>query len=199
MKLPTLKRNNKYFWLYLVLGVVLVLFSIILIPLWKNVEWAPWRFWSETIVNLIVAVFLSLYLFGFLLKKVTRTKGQTLKILTIIEFIILALIDLYLILGQFIPELNIIPINGGACAVTGLALWVRGIVEIFRAYFYRNNTSEDYPIWWLCIAIGFVSIGMWMLVKPFISNVAITWIFAVVFFVIGLASFAYGIYAKRKS
>ena len=195
MKLPELKKDNKLFWLYIVIGIVFILFGAILVPLWKNVEWAPWKNWSTTIVNLIIAVFLSIYLFGFLVKKITRTRGQTLKILTIIEFVLLLLVDLYLILGQWIPALNIIPVNG-ACAITGLALWIRGCVEVFRAYFYRKDTNENYPIWWLCIALGFVSIGMWMLVKPFISNETITWIFVCLFFVLGICSIAYGIYSK---
>ena len=195
MKLPELKKDNKLFWLYIVIGIVFILFGAILIPLWKNVDWAPWKNWSTTIVNLIIAVFLSIYLFGFLVKKITRTRGQTLKILTIIEFVLLLLVDLYLILGQWIPALNIIPANG-ACAITGLALWIRGCVEVFRAYFYRKDTNENYQIWWLCIALGFVSFGMWMLVKPFISNETITWIFVCLFFVLGICSIAYGIYSK---
>ena len=195
MKLPSLKKNNKLFWLYIVLGVVIILFAIILLPLWKRVDWAPWRNWSEVIVNLIIAVFLTLYLFGYLIKKIKRTHGQTLKILTVIEFVLLALIDVYLILGQWIPELNIIKVNG-ACAITGLALWIRGIVEIFRAYFHQKDSSDTYPIWWSCIAIGFVSLGMWMLVKPFITNEVITWIFSILFFIFGVLSIAYGIYSK---
>lgn len=97
MKLPELKKDNKLFWLYIVIGIVFILFGAILVPLWKNVEWAPWKNWSTTIVNLIIAVFLSIYLFGFLIRKITRTRGQTLKILTIIEFVLLLLVDLYLI------------------------------------------------------------------------------------------------------
>lgn len=43
MKLPKLKKDNKLFWLYIVIGIVFILFGAILVPLWKNVEWAPWK------------------------------------------------------------------------------------------------------------------------------------------------------------
>lgn len=195
MKLPEFKKNNSLFWLYIVVGSILCVFSILFAPFWAKVEWAPWKTWSTLIVNLIIAIFLSLYLFGFLIQKILHTRGQTLKILTIIEFVLLFLVDLYLILGQWIPALNIIKVNG-ACAITGLALWIRGIVEIFRAYFHQKENADKYPVWWLCIAIAFVSVGMWMLVKPFISDVVIVWIFVALLFVLGVTLISYGIYAK---
>ena len=196
MKLPKFEKNNKLFWLYIVLGAIVTIFAIIFAPFWSSVN-VPWKNWSQSILNLIIATFLSLYLFGFLIKKVIRTKGQTLKVLTIIEFVLLFLIDLYLVLGQWIPSLNIIKVNG-ACAITGLALYVRGVVELFRAYFYHRETTNKYPIWWLCIAIGFVSFGMWMLVAPFIQDIVIIWIFVTILFVVGILLIVYGIYAKPQ-
>lgn len=196
MKLPTLKKDNKLFWLYIVFGVLLIIVSVFLAPVWGKLD-VFWKDWGSIILNLIIAFFLSLYLFGFLLKRMLKTRGQTLKVLIIIEFTILFLIDLFLILGQWIPQLNIFKING-ACAITGLALWVRGVVEIFRAYYHQHGNNEHYPVWWLCISIAFVSVGLWMLVKPFIDDLVILWIFVGLIFVIGVLCLAYGIWSKPK-
>lgn len=196
MKLPSFKKNNALFWLYIVVGILFVAVFVFLAPFWGNTD-VPWKNWGMQIVNLVIALFLSLYLFGYLLRKIIRTKGQVLKILTIIEFTLLILVDLYLILGTFGLFPEIVGVGNDACAITGLALWIRGVVEIFRAYFHQKSASSDtYPIWWLCIAIAFVSVGMWMLVAPFISNLVILWIFVCLILVLGLLFIVYGCWSK---
>lgn len=197
VKLPELKKNNKFFWAYITVGVILVLIALLLLPAWSYTD-VPWKGWGKLIINLIIALFLSLYLFGFLLQKMLRTSGSTMKVLVIIEFVLLLLVDLYLILGQWIPQLNIVPVNG-ACATTGLALWIRGCVEVFRGYFHQRDSKSYYPIWWLVVSLAFVSVGMWMMVSPFISDEVILWIFVCLLFVLGVFGIAYGIYAKPKS
>lgn len=199
MALPKFQKNNKLFWLYIALGIFVCLLSVLLVPSWRLVEWAPWRSWSTTLINLIISLFLSLYLFGFLINKITRSRNRTIKILTIIEFSVLLLIDISLVLGQWISALNIIPIVG-ACRITGLALWLRGVVEIIRAYLFKKNSNNEdiYPIWWLFIVIAFVSFGMLMMANPFISDEKIVWVFDVVLLGIGISMIGYGIYAKPK-
>lgn len=200
MALPKFKKNNKLFWLYIVAGIIVSIISILLVPLWKLVEWAPWKNWSSTLINLIICLFLSLYLFGFLIKKVISKQNKVVKILTIVEFSILLLIDISLLLGQWISALNIIPIVG-VCRITGLALWLRGVVEIIRAYLFKksSNNEEIYPIWWLFIVIAFVSFGVLMMSNSFISDVTIIWIFDVILLAIGILMIVYGLYSKPKS
>ena len=197
IKLPTLKKNNKFFWAFIVVGALFIILSIFLMPVWNGIDWAVWKSWGTQAINLIIALFLSLYLFGWLLKKMLRTSGSTLKVLTIIEFVLLLLVDLYLILGQWIPQLRIVPVNG-ACATAGLAIWIRGCVEIFRAYFHQRDSKSYYPIWWLVVALAFVSVGMWMMVAPFITDLTLLWIFVCLLIVVGLLAIGYGIYAKPQ-
>ena len=66
MKLPKFEKNNKLFWLYIVLGAIVTIFAIIFAPFWSSVN-VPWKNWSQSILNLIIAAFLSLYLFCFLI------------------------------------------------------------------------------------------------------------------------------------
>lgn len=187
-------KNNKYFWIYITFGAIFVLLSIFLAPFWSNVN-VFWKNFGQSFLNIIIAICLGTYLFAYLLKKIISTRRQVIKVLTIIEFAWLLLIALYLVIGQWVPEINIFKVNG-ACAIIGLALWIRGIVEIFRAYYYNGGNEEKYPVWWLCISIAFVSIGMWMLVAPFISDIIILWIVVALLLVLGIAFIAYGIYSK---
>lgn len=194
------KKKNKLYLLDIIIGILLIVLAVFLMPLWKNVD-VFWSNWGLIVVNLIVAAFLSMYIFGFVIKKIGKTHNKTVNLLTIIEFSLLMLVDLFLILGQWIPSLKIIPVNN-ACAVVGLALYIRGVVEIFRAYFFRLNTEKDnkdkYPLWWLCIAIVFVTIGMWMMLKPLFTDEVIVWIFSVFLLCIGLFLIFYGIFTKPK-
>ena len=71
MKLPKFEKNNKLFWLYIVLGAIVTIFAIIFAPFWSSVN-VPWKNWSQSILNLIIAAFLSLYLFCFLIFENTK-------------------------------------------------------------------------------------------------------------------------------
>lgn len=196
IQFPKLKKNNKYFWLFIVLGSLFVLIFAFLAPFWRGVD-VPWSDWGEQIINFIIAGFLSWYLFGYLLKVIIKQYNVTIKTLSIVEMVLLLLVDLYLVLGKIVPELNIIPVNG-ACMITGLAMYIRGVVEIFRAYLYQRNSSDRYPLYLLVINILLVTGGTWFMVNPFISDLVILWIFVSFILLIGLVFIGYGIYAKPK-
>ena len=197
------QKKNKLFWLHIILGIVVILVAALLFPLWKYVEWAPWKNWGTIVVNLILAVFLSYYIFGFIVKRFGKAHHKTVNFLTVVEFILLMLIDIYLIVGQWVPGINILKINN-ACAVTGFALYIRGVIEIIRAYYYRQNVlpseqnKEKYPLWWLFIAILFVSLGMYLFICPIFTDEAIVWIFDIFLLLCGLYLFFYGIFTKPK-
>ena len=50
MKLPKFEKNNKLFWLYIVLGAIVTIFAIIFAPFWSSVN-VPWKNWSQSILN----------------------------------------------------------------------------------------------------------------------------------------------------
>ena len=122
-----------------------------------------------------------------------RTNGVV-KVLTIIEFVILALIALGCILQQF-KVINV----GGACAILGLALWCRGTVEIFRAYYHQKGNNEKYPVWWLAVAIALVTLGTYIFAKPVFSDVVILWIFVILILLVSIILIVDGILAKPAS
>ena len=43
--------------------------------------------------------------------------------------------------------------------------------------YYKYDSKEVYPVWYLAISIAMVTMGTWFFVKPFIQDIAILWIF----------------------
>lgn len=167
-----MKKIFKNHVVCLLLGIVCVLAAILFAPIWNWWDSCPWKTWGEDIVNLLIAACIVCYLAFYLAKKLTHGK-RVIKVLTIVEFSILSLIALGCIFTQF----NLINVKG-ACQIFGLALWTRGSVELFRAYYHRADSKEYYPVWYLAISIALVTFGTWCIAKPFIQDIVIIWIFA---------------------
>ncbi len=186
-------RTTKWFWTYIVLGILGLVAGILLMPVWP--DWAPWQDWGMKIVNMIICACIVLYLCLYLVNKIMSRSNSVVKVLTIIEFILLALIALGCVLQQF----KVINIANGACAILGLAMWCRGVVEVFRAYYHQKGNNDRYPIWWLAIAICLVSFGVYLFAKPLFSDVVVLWIFVVLILLVSLILITDGILAKPAS
>lgn len=185
-------KKTKLFWLYIVLGIIGMLVGVMLMPIWDSApDWVFWRNWGRQIINIIICVCIVLYLILFLLKKITKRANGVVKVLTIVEFVVLALIALGCILQQF-KIINV----GGACAILGLALWCRGAVEIFRAYYHQKGNNERYPVWWLVVAILLVTFGTYIFARPIFEDITILWIFVILILLVSLILFIDGFLAK---
>ena len=185
-------KKTGLFWLYFVCGALTLIVGIMLMPVWQNCgSWSFYKDWGLQIVNIIIAVCLVLYLALFLVKKISGRSNGVIKVLTIVEFVILALVAIGCILQQF-KVINI----GGSCAILGLAMWCRGVVEIFRAYYHQKGNNEKYPVWWLVIAVVFVSLGVYLFAKPLFQDVVILWIFVCLILLFGIVLVVDGFLAK---
>lgn len=194
MKKITVKKTKAY-WLYIALGIVTLIFGILLLPFWGSI-WneCPWKSWGTDLVMLFMAIVIGLYLFMFLIKKINRYRGVV-QVLTIIEFVLLALIALGLVFSQF----NILAIPKQPSVILGLALYCRGVIEIFRAYYYHHSMKTIYPVWWLVVAILFVTFGVYLMIKPLVQLTLIVWLLAISVIVIGIFLIAYGVLANPKA
>lgn len=191
MKFLNPKKTN-LFWFYIVSGVLLLILSALLMPVWKSLpDWAFWKSWGTNSINILICLCILLYLFGFLLKKITKNTNSVVKILTIIEFVILTIIAIGCVLQQF-KIINV----GGACSILGLAIWCRGAVEIFRAYYHTGGNNKNYPIWWLVIAIIFVTFGTYLFVKPLFTDLYLLWFFIVLIMIFAILLIVIGVLAK---
>lgn len=185
-------KKTKWFWLYIVAGVLLAIVGAMLMPVWNSFDWAFWKSWGTDIINIIICACLIAYIFGFLVKKIAKSRGVV-QVLTIVEFILLALIAVGCVLQQF-RVINV----GGSCAILGLALWCRGVVEIFRAYYHKKGNNDKYPVWWLVIAIFLVSFGVYLYVRPLFQDITVLWIFVILIFLVAFILFVDGFIAKPK-
>ncbi len=186
-------KKTKLFWMYIILGIIGIVVGIMLMPVWKNCpDWVFWKDWGVKVINIIICICIVLYLILFLFGKIMKRTNGVIKVLTIIEFIILALIALSCIFQQ---QFGFIKVNG-ACKILGLALWCRGVVEIFRAYYHQKGNNDKYPIWWLVIAIILVTLGTYMFANPFFDDLKLLWIFVVLILLLSILFIVDGILAK---
>lgn len=186
-------KKTKLFWVYFVVALFVILGGVVLLPVWDNTD-VFWKSWGSQIINIIIGACIIVYLLTFLLRKIlTRQKG-VIMILTIVEFVVLSLVALGCILQQF-QVINV----GGACQILGLALWCRGVVECFRAYFHQSGDKDKYPLYFLVIALAFVSFGTYMFAKPIFSDVEVLWVVSILIILVGLLLVTLGIMAKPNS
>ena len=177
----------------IIIGSISILAAILFAPFWKFWEKCPWGNWGNQILDILIAVVIICYLVLFLAKKIKSSGKSVIRVLTIVEFAILSIIAL----GCIFTQLEVIKIQG-ACQIFALALWTRGCVEIFRAYYYRSNSNEVYPVWYLAISIAMVSFGSYCFAKPFIQDVVILWIFVAILALGGILLLLLGINNRKN-
>ena len=185
-----LLKNNT---LCIVVGSICILAALIFAPIWNWWDGCPWRTWGTKIIDILVATLIVLYLVLFLFKKIKRSTKQVIRVLTIVEFALLSLIALGCIFRQF----NIIQVNE-ASQIFALALWTRGSVELFRAYYYRSDTKEVYPVWYLGVSIVMVTMGTWFFVQPIIKDIVVLWMFVAILATFGALLLVLGINNIQK-
>jgi len=186
-------KKTKYFWALIVGGCLSILLAIFLAPFWGEI-WVdcPWQDLGITIVSIAMAALVLLYIFGFVLKKIINSKG-IIQILTVIEFTLLFLIALGLVFAQF----KLLNIPDEPSIIVGIAFYIRGVIEIFRAYFHKTS-STSYPIWWLVISILFVTLGVIFMLTSSITKVMILWILVISMLVAGILLIVYGLLSNPK-
>lgn len=183
-------KKTKAFWLYITLGIILVLGSVILAPVWTKTE-LPFKSWGASAVNITMGVVLSLYLILYLSKKLLNASNSKIQLLIIIEFIVLTVIAL----GCFLAQFNILRITQ-PCMIIGIALWSRGCIEVARAYLYRGSAEHKYPSWLLIVAILMITFGTYVIASPIFTALHLQWIISLAIFLFGTFMIFYGIKVK---
>lgn len=187
-------KKTKFFWIYIFLGVIGLVAGIMLTPLWLEAgDWCFFKYWGVDLISLIIGIILVCYILFFLAKQVKGKKNSVIVVLTIIEIILMALIAI----GCAFQQFNVITV-GGACQIFGLALWCRGVIEIFRAYFHQDGNNEKYPIWLLVLAIALVSFGVYCYIKPLIDDIIILWIFVSILILLSIVLIVDGVLSKPE-
>ena len=178
--------------IYFIFAILCAALGVVLIPDITDL--------GQQILNVLIAIAILSYLFGYLTKKLKRTR-QTIFVLTAIEFGFLFLIALGLILSQF----KVINITGG-CKILGLAFALRGVVEMFRAYYHQSSNNAKYPLWQFVINLAILMFGVYIFAKPFITDQQLimvasvaAFICALIFVILGFSSLNHNKNKKQKA
>ena len=170
--------------IYFILAVLCLALGVVLIPGVTEL--------GQEILNVLIAIGILAYLFGYLVKKLKRTR-QNIFVLTAIEFGLLFLIALGLVLSQF----KVIEITGG-CKILGLAFALRGIVEMFRAYFHQASNNAKYPLWQFVVNLFVLMFGVYIFAKPFITDQQLIIVASAIAFVCALTFLVLGFSARKQ-
>lgn len=186
-----MKRFKGDYIVYLITSVLLIALGIIMLVNDYEI--------GNKIINIAICFILVAYL-ALVIFPLIKHKRGAIQILTIVEFVLISLIAIGLVLQQF-KVFNIV----GACKIIGLVLWIRAVVELFRAYFYRGkDSSYNYAIWYFCLIIGLITLGTYMFAKPFFTDEQVILTLSIICFAISLALIIVGIIfipkkGKKKS
>ena len=176
-----MKKIFKNHLVCITLAILSFLSALLFAPIWGWWEKCPWGNWGNQIVNLLIAAVIICYLVFYLFKKFKMAKKRVILVLTIVEFSLLSLIALGCLFSQF----KIINVSE-AGQIFSLAIWIRGAVELFRAYYYKSDSNEVYPVWYLALSIGMVTFGAYCFARPIITNAVILWLFVSVLITAGI-------------
>ena len=188
MKSVNLKpQKSKFFWAYFVLGGLLLTFGVFLLPIWTEFN-VFWKGWGEIIINLFMFLLISVYVFGYLLRKLNKEKNKNIIILVVMEMVILLLIAIGCILEMF-DTFHI----GGPCVILGAALWLRGVVHILKGYFLRHTKKEQPSFALLLLAVVLVTVGTVLVVNPFFDVSHLIWVMASTVIAIGCVCVLWGV------
>ena len=181
-------QKTKLFWIYFIFSFLFVAAFIFLAPFWDRVN-VRWKDWGKNIVYIIIAIFLTLYLVFFLFKQVRKKTKAVIYSFTLVEFVLLAVLDVLCIVTQFVHVLDAF-FTGSR--IFGIALFLRGLVGCFHGYFYNTTDEHKYPLWQFCVDIVLLCLGVFLMSTDFISNNTILWIFVSIILVLGILCFTLG-------
>ena len=170
---------------FILAGISMAL-GIIMIPKVTDV--------GNTILLIVIGVILLIYVYYYLLVKVAKKSSGVVLILTLIEMIVLTIVAVTCILSDV---LNMTIITEGV-QILGLAFWIRGVVESFRAYYYRGSTTTKYPVYKVFLNVTLITVGTWFFISSIVSNAILVWSLAVVFVIASIALIIWGILKLKK-
>ena len=146
------------------------------------------------VLNVLFAVLLVCYLVSFLYDKIKRARGSIL-VLSFVEFIIVSIVAI----GQLLQQFKLFNLSSG-CATLGFVLAVRGIFSVIEMYMLASTSKRaryNLPLFIGYLALA--SVGVFLLARPFISDLIINWVLSGVCFLIAVIFTGFALlYAPRK-
>ena len=168
-----MKKIYKNFVFDIVVAVLALALGVVMLP--------PFGIGQQAL-NVLMAITLAAYLALYTFDKIRRSKGTTL-VLTLVEFCIIALIALALVIQQFLP----IRISG-VCRIIGVVMWLRGVFSSLGMYIIATNAKrQKYGIIKFLLCVLLSTVGVYLFAAPIVSDLVLTWIICIIFFLCALA------------
>lgn len=123
---------------------------------------------AQDILHLLVAIVLAIYIVFTLFPMLVRRRGVV-QVFVGVEIALLILTVVGLVCAQVnVPFFSTLQV----CSVVGLAVWLRGAVEIIHAYRLQGNTQAQkrVPLWALCLYILVCAFGVWQMAAPSVPD-----------------------------
>ena len=149
---------------------------------------------ARDILHLLVAVVLVIYIIFTLFPLLWRYRGIP-RLFVLVEVALLILTVVALVFAQInVPFFSTLQV----CSVVGLAIWLRGAVEIVRAYVLKGvDGVKKTPLWALCLLILLCALGVWQMANPTIEDKHFLFVIAAVSVVMATI-FGYATAQNRK-
>ncbi len=179
------KEITKSILLFILSAVLLVLGTIIL-PEVTNI--------GESILLIVLACLILFYVYGYLLFNVAKKSKGVLLVLTLFEMIILTFVAAVAIINTWIEF-------GGfseGTVIIGICLWVRGVVESGRAYYYQKSEEKGYPIYKVMINVLLITFGTLLYVGELLYNYELLYLLCFSFICLSIASIILGVLKLKK-
>ena len=135
----------------------------------------------DIFVDVLLAAALAVYLYIFLADKLKYTRG-TVFALTVLEFMLLCTVVIWLVVQQFVP-IRLLSV----CRVIGIVLWLRGAGITAKLYISALSVKKPKrELGWLLAAVIMITLGVWLFVSPIFSDTVCEWIISIGLFLIAL-------------
>lgn len=149
---------------------------------------------GKTVLHILIGVLLLVYCYGYLLPKVVKKAKNTILVLSLIELILLTFVAVTCIIETWVQMTFLTE----GCLIIGVALWIRGVVESFRSYFYQKNSANKYPVYKVILNVILITVGTWFYVSPIISNFELLYVFSFLLIAVSVALIVMGILKLKK-
>ena len=182
-----MKRTHRSFILCIIIAICSVAIGIAMLP--------PFGV-GQTMLNALLALVVGACMIAFVLPEIMSTRG-IICILNFFEFLLLAVVALVLVVLQVLPFMEF-----GTCRLLAIALWIHGMVGIFKIYNTRIASMKKGLAFPLFINIILISVASYLFAVPFLSEIVMSWAFSLFFFVLAFLMIAlsllYAPKAKKK-
>jgi hypothetical protein len=181
----SMRKSNKSFILCIFFALVSLAIGVAVLPVFGL---------GSNILSAVIALALGACMIAFVLPEIMSTRGIVC-VLNFFEFLLIAIVALLLVIHQLMPFLE-----NANCRLLAIALWIHGMISIFKTYNIRVATARMGVPFSLLLNIIFITFATYLFVVPFIPDFIWAWACPIFFFIFAFLMIALSVlYAPGKA